>query len=123
MLDLGALTWWSWWVTPRGVHRRFDTRFFIAEAPPDQEAAHDRVETVHSVWTTPRRALAAAAEGRAMVIFPTRKTLELLDEHASVSSAIAWAAGQTPPRIEPEIVEEGGRVVVRHELYGSTEEM
>ncbi len=123
VLDLGALIWWSWWVTPRGVHRRFDTRFFIAKAPTDQQAAHDRVETVHSVWTTPRRALEAAAEGRATVIFPTRKTLELLDEHATASSAITWAAGQTPPRIEPEIVEEEGRVVVRHELFGSTDEM
>ena len=123
VLDLGALAWWSWWVTPKGVHRRFDTRFFIARAPKGQQAAHDQIETVHSVWTTPAGALAAAAEGRATVIFPTRKTLELLDEFRSTQDAINWAAGQTPPRIEPEIAREGERFVVRHELFGSTDEM
>lgn len=123
VLDLGALVWWSWWVTPKGVHRRFDTRFFIAEAPDGQEAGHDEIETVHSVWTTPRGALRAAAEGRATVIFPTRKTLEQLEQHPTAADAVAWAAQQNPPRIEPEIVEENGRVVVRHELFGSTDEM
>ena len=123
VLDLGAVTWWSWWVTPKGVHRRFDTRFFIARAPHGQEAAHDQVETVHSVWTTPARALAAAAEGRATVIFPTRKTLEMVGKFADADEAIAWAGRQTPPRIEPEIVKQGERVVVHHELFGSTDEM
>lgn len=123
VLDLGAVTWWSWWVTPKGVHRRFDTRFFIARAPHGQEAAHDQIETVHSVWTTPAGALAAAAEGRATVIFPTRKTLEMVGEFGTAEEAIAWAGRQTPPRIEPAIVKEGGRIVVHHELFGSTDEM
>jgi 8-oxo-dGTP pyrophosphatase MutT (NUDIX family) len=123
ILDLGAVTWWSWWVTPKGVHRRFDTRFFIARAPQGQEAAHDQIETVQSVWATPTGALAAAAEGRATVIFPTRKTLEMLGRFGAADEAIDWAGRQTPPRIEPEIVKEGERVVVRHELFGSTDEM
>ena len=122
-LDLGSLTWWSWWVTPKGVHRRFDTRFFVAAAPVGQEAGHDEVETVHSVWTTPVRALAAALEGRATIIFPTRKTLEALGGFKATSEAISWAADRTPPRIEPEIVREGEQVVVRHELFGSTSDM
>ena len=123
VLELGELTWWSWWVTPIGVHRRYDTRFFVAGAPPGQEAGHDEVETVHSVWTTPMRALAAAAEGRAMIILPTRKNLEQLDLHSTAQAAVNWAAGQVPPRIGPEIVTQGGRVVVRHESFGSIEEM
>lgn len=122
-LDLGSLAWWSWWVTPVGVHRRFDTRFFVAVAPEDQQAGHDEVETVHSVWTTPHRALAAAAEGRAMVILPTRKNLEQLAGHPTARAAVEWAAGRTPPRIGPEIVREGGRVVVRHESFGAVEEI
>lgn len=123
VLDLGALVWWSWWVTPKGVHRRFDTRFFVAVAPEGQQAGHDDVETVHSVWTTPHRALAAAAEGRAMVILPTRKNLEQLGSHRTASQAVEWAAGQTPPRIEPEIAAEAGRVMVKHESFGATEDM
>jgi 8-oxo-dGTP pyrophosphatase MutT (NUDIX family) len=123
VLDLGALTWWSWWVTPEGVHRRYDTRFFVALAPTDQTAAHDEVETVHSVWTTPGRALAAAADGTAMVILPTRKNLEQLQEHRTARAAWEWAADRIPPRIGPEIVRDGGRVVVRHETFGSIEEL
>ena len=123
VLDLGALTWWSWWVTPEGVHRRYDTRFFVALAPADQTAAHDEVETVHSVWTTPDRALAAAAEGTAMVILPTRKNLEQLRQHQTAEAALEWAADRIPPRIGPEIVRDGGRVVVRHETFGSIEEL
>ncbi|MDH5373846.1 MAG: hypothetical protein OEX97_12960, partial [Acidimicrobiia bacterium] len=123
VLDLSSLAWWSWWVTPIGVHRRFDTRFFVALAPEDQVAGHDDVETVHSVWTTPRGALSAAAEGRAMVILPTRKNLEQLTMHATAQAAVDWAAEQTPPRIGPEIVDEGGRLVVRHDSFGSIEEV
>jgi hypothetical protein len=29
-LDLGALTYWSRWITPLGEHKRYDTRFFVA---------------------------------------------------------------------------------------------
>jgi 8-oxo-dGTP pyrophosphatase MutT (NUDIX family) len=123
VLDLGALTWWSWWVTPEGIHRRFDTRFFAALAPSDQTAAHDEVETVHSTWTTPGRALDAAAAGTAMVILPTRKNLEQLSEHGTARAALEWAAQRVPPRIGPEIVRDGGRVVVRHETFGSIEEL
>jgi 8-oxo-dGTP pyrophosphatase MutT (NUDIX family) len=123
VLDLGALAWWSWWATPMGVHRRFDTRFFVAVAPGDQQAGHDNVETVHSVWTRPRAALAAAEEGRATVILPTRKNLEQLDVHQTAQDALEWSRSQTPQRIEPEIVSESGRVVVRHESFGSTEQM
>lgn len=122
-LDLGSLVWWSWWVTPIGVHRRFDTRFFVAVAPEDQQAGHDRVETVHSVWTTPNKALAAAAEGRATVILPTRKNLEQLAGHPTARAAVEWAAGRTPLRIGPEIVRLGDRVVVRHESFGAVEDM
>ena len=105
------------------MHRRFDTRFFAAISPPDQRAGHDEVEIVHSVWTTPKRALEAAAAGRATVILPTRKNLEQLDAHMTAQAAVEWAARQLPPRIEPEIANVDGRVVVRHEAFGSTEEM
>ena len=43
-------------VTPFGRPRRFDTRFFIAEAPAEQSGRHDDRETVDSVWISPQDA-------------------------------------------------------------------
>ncbi len=120
-LDLSALTWWSWWVTPAGVHRRYDTKFFVAERPNGAHADHDKIETTDSVWVRPSVALSAAAAGTASIIFPTRKNLERLATHASVAEAIAAArSGEPPERIEPTVTRDGeGRLWVTHPAVGS----
>jgi len=43
------------WITPTFAPRRFDTWFFLAEAPEDQIALHDGSESVDSVWIAPVR--------------------------------------------------------------------
>ena len=59
VLDLSGVHYVSHWITPPGfTARRFDTRFFVAVAPPDQIASHDTTETVESVWAAPAEALA-----------------------------------------------------------------
>lgn len=50
-------------VTPIGRPRRFDTRFFVAKAPPSQLGLHDDVETVGSEWIAPSEALERNAAG------------------------------------------------------------
>jgi len=117
VLDLGALAWWSWWVTPAGLHRRYDTRFFIALAAEGSMARHDDVETTASGWTTPTPALSDGADGRATVIYPTRKNLEGLARYASAREL--WedaAAGRTDiRRVEPTLVTApDGRALVQH---------
>ncbi len=116
VLDLGALALWSWWVTPKGQHKRFDTRFFVATLPPGQSAAHDDVEMTSLRWSTPQAALEAQAAGTTTVIYPTRKNLEALCGHAT--AAEAWHAADRGEveqrRIEPEIVEVDGRIMVQH---------
>ena len=42
VLDLSTTHYVAHWVTPLGERRRFDTRFFLTEAPPDQEGVHWR---------------------------------------------------------------------------------
>jgi 8-oxo-dGTP pyrophosphatase MutT (NUDIX family) len=52
-LAVDRLTYFSHWITPVGAPRRYDTRFFVATAPHDQEALPDNVEAIHHVWVSP----------------------------------------------------------------------
>jgi 8-oxo-dGTP pyrophosphatase MutT (NUDIX family) len=79
-LDLSGVHYVSHWITPphRGTARRFDTRFFVAEAPPSQVVAHDETETVESIWTTPDTALERGSAGEIVLLVPTIANLEAL---------------------------------------------
>lgn len=93
------------WLTPVGESRRFDTRFFMAEAPPSQEPLHDDAETIASLWVRPSDAL-ARWESRELQMFPpTVASLRSLDAHASVAEAMGAARSiGVPPRLEPRLL-------------------
>ncbi len=82
-------------VTPSGRPRRFDTRFFIAEAPPGQSGVHDDLETVHSLWISPQDALQQFAEGCFGLMRITQMQLTELAQHATVDALLAMARGRT----------------------------
>jgi len=88
---VNRLSYLSHWVTPLGRAKRFDTRFFIAEAPAGQVAAHDAKELVEQRWLTPADALAQGAALK--MLTPTQKTLEALARFRSVGEVLAWANG------------------------------
>jgi glyoxylase-like metal-dependent hydrolase (beta-lactamase superfamily II)/8-oxo-dGTP pyrophosphatase MutT (NUDIX family) len=69
------IAYYSHWITAPGRSRRFSTRFFVACAPEGQHGAHDRSETVHSVWISPREAIERGKRGEIELIFPTHSTL------------------------------------------------
>ncbi len=102
-LALDTLTPFARWITPKGLPKRFDTHFYIAHAPADQDAAHDGREAVEACWIRPSDALAAAAEGRRKIIFPTRLNVQLLAQSQSAGEAIAAAAARRPVTVEPVI--------------------
>ncbi len=56
-LTVGDIHYFAHWITPRGAPRRYDTRFFVAAAPPGQKAAHDAGETIADTWISPHDAL------------------------------------------------------------------
>lgn len=116
VLDLRRLRLFSWWVTPEGQHRRFDTRFFLARLPQQQSASPDDVESTDVTWTTPSDAVAAHGRGEVVVLFPTRRNLAQLDAFATLDAA--WTAALTDAvdqrRIQPELVRDGERILVQH---------
>src|SRR3954464_909276 len=78
-----ALVKFSRWITPAQVRTRFDTHFFLAQAPEGAEPAVDGSERVEPGWFTPREALAAHARGDILLVFPTIKHLEQLSGFAT----------------------------------------
>jgi 8-oxo-dGTP pyrophosphatase MutT (NUDIX family) len=104
VLDLGRVPYVAHWVTPRGEIRRFDTRFFLAAVPGNQDSLHDEMETVESRWLRPASALAEMAAGSFMMLPPTIASLEWLSTFDDVESALdAARALPSPPRIEPKL--------------------
>jgi 8-oxo-dGTP pyrophosphatase MutT (NUDIX family) len=93
-LDVGAMHYFSRWVTPLGAPRRYDTRFFVAAAPERQVALHDDREVIGTRWVTPREALEDHSEGRITLIFPTVRTMVALDRFDRAGDVLAHAAGQ-----------------------------
>ncbi len=107
-----ALTRFAHWVTPEHMPKRFDTHFYLAEAPPAQVAAHDGRESVDSVWIGWDALLKGQAEGRYTVLFPTRLNMEKLARSRTVAEAriAAAAAAVVPVLPEVEFIE-GGRIM------------
>ena len=92
-LATDRLAYYSHWITPKGLPKIFDTRFFITEAPAGQSAQEDATETVELLWLTPAAALARARDLKLMNV--TQITLKHLAGFARAADAVAWARAQT----------------------------
>jgi 8-oxo-dGTP pyrophosphatase MutT (NUDIX family) len=100
----GELVPFSRWITPAQVKVRFDTTFFVARAPSDDEPTPDGGECVEARWIRPADALAAGARGELMLVFPTIKHLEQLAEFDSVAAALESARSREVVAVQPRIV-------------------
>lgn len=113
--DADRLAYVGNWLTPLGMPRRFDTRFYFAVVDRDTEPSADDREVFDAVWVTPREAFARGDSGEWAVELPTRTMLWLVDGFASPEEAFAFAATvETVDRIEPRIVlgDDGARVLL-----------
>lgn len=111
VLDLSTLCYFAHWVTPVGPPRRYDTRFFVAAAPPDQVPVHDDKELVANTWVTPREALERHERGEMQLILPTIKNLEAIARFESSAELLDAARSETSvPRIQPRIIADGNGV-------------
>jgi glyoxylase-like metal-dependent hydrolase (beta-lactamase superfamily II)/8-oxo-dGTP pyrophosphatase MutT (NUDIX family) len=99
-LACDRLVYLSWWLTPLGRPKRYDTRFFIALAPRQQVSAHDGAELVEQLWLPPAEARSRA---RALkLLTPTETTLASLERFATSDEALRWASSvRSVPRTMP----------------------
>jgi 8-oxo-dGTP pyrophosphatase MutT (NUDIX family) len=99
----------SRWITPAEVKTRFDTWFFVVEAPQDAEPRVDGAECVDFRWIRPQQALDEFAEERLQLVFPTIKHLEQLAAFPSVAAAIEAGRSRKVTPVQPRIVVTNGR--------------
>jgi len=87
----GRLAYYSHWITQPGRPRRYDTRFFVAEAPAAQTPSHDNSETIGHVWIRPAEALERHRRGKMHLVFPTIKTLESIAVSDNAAALMEFA--------------------------------
>lgn len=104
VLDLSDTHLLSHWLTPRGAPRRYDTWFLVTAAVPGQEGAHDDAEAVHSEWVRPSDALARFAAGEIDLVFPTMRTLVLLERFGTAAALLDAVRAANGDRSGPPLV-------------------
>jgi 8-oxo-dGTP pyrophosphatase MutT (NUDIX family) len=96
LINLSGVAYLAHWITPAGLPRRYDTRFFVVLAPTGQRATHDAGETVADRWIRPSDALAAHVRGDMEIMFPTLRTLEAIAHFHTVHEVISYARSLGP---------------------------
>lgn len=118
------LLYFSRWITPRPMPKRFDTRFYLARAPQGQKVVADPREIVKAEWMLASDVLLSEQSGDTTLMFPTRMNLTSLSRFECVDDAFSKMATEPVVTVEPEVVERGGQIYLKIppvEGYGLTE--
>ncbi|MGZ8311527.1 MAG: NUDIX hydrolase [Allosphingosinicella sp.] len=108
-LDLDALTPFARWCPNFSETRRFDTLFYLAEAPADAPVPTvSEQEAVRLFWATATEIIAEIEAGRASAVFPTRRNLERLAMFGSIAEARAHATLHPVRKITPWVEDRHG---------------
>lgn len=108
-IDAGALTPFARWVPKFHAVRRFDTLFFVARCPAgDWQPRVVEGECASAAWLTAADVLERERDGVARLIFPTRRTLERLAQHASFEAIRADAESHLIEAVTPWVEERDG---------------
>ena len=95
---------WSRWITPEPVPARFDTRFYVALAPPHSEPEPDGIEMDRALWIAPERALAAAERDEMEISFPTVHHLHELRRYGGADAVLDATFERPVDPILPKVV-------------------
>ena len=101
-LTINELNFYNRWTTPPGRPRRFDTRFFVGEAPPMAEGVEDGEEMTDAVWITPIKALEEHRAGRFDLMSVTVKQLSAITEYKDLKALkMALSRQDSFPHYQP----------------------
>jgi 8-oxo-dGTP pyrophosphatase MutT (NUDIX family) len=109
------LAYWAHWITPPGLPRRFDTRFFVAAMPAGQEVMLDLRESSEHTWIAVREP--AATSVVAARLPPAQRCVlddlrhAALEGHTAAGLVLA-ARGRAVPPVMPRVTREGSEVTV-----------
>jgi 8-oxo-dGTP pyrophosphatase MutT (NUDIX family) len=103
VLALDRLVPFAHWITPKGMPKRFDTHFYLMQAPEGQVESHDGREAISANWLDPAEALESETAGKTKIIFPTRLNLVLLSKAKSAAEALELARSRQLVTVEPEV--------------------
>jgi len=127
VLVADCLHYFSHWITPEVLPRRYDVRFFITEAPAQQSVVCDGVELTDHIWLRPSVALKEYDAGRIGMVLPQIMTLVELSRFSSVAEAIASVSeGNIPANLtkikqidgrDVEVMPDGTGLKIRPPVY------
>ena len=110
-LATDRLHYFSHWITPELLPIRYDVRFFVSEAPENQEPLHDGLELVEHRWIKPQDALHEYEHKNFNLVLPTIMTLRELCQFKTVEEVIRSTEGKNVPRILTKMVQKGDQSV------------
>lgn len=110
-LAVDAMHYFGHWITPEGAPRRYDTRFFLAAAPPSQTPLHDDREVIANEWVRPADAIARVRSGDLTMMPPTLASLRAVARFDTAAEALHAATEITDvPTVLPRVVAVDGGV-------------
>ena len=125
-IDASLLTPWARWVPKFHAVRRFDTLFYLGRCPEgDWEPRVIEGECTSAAWLTAAEVLERDRRGEARLIFPTRRNLERLAQHATFDAIRDDALAHPIEPVTPCVEERDGErfiTIPDHLGYPVTEE-
>jgi len=108
-IAIDALAPFARWVPRFHAVRRFDTLFYVARCPDgDWQPRVVEGECAAAEWLSAQEVLDREQRGDARLIFPTRRTLERLAQHASFDAIRADALAHPIEPVTPWVEERDG---------------
>jgi 8-oxo-dGTP pyrophosphatase MutT (NUDIX family) len=111
--SLHALVPLARWIAPTGSSRRFDTWFFLGEAPVGVKPKADGSEIIEVAFVEPNAMLLALEREEVELLPPTVLNLRWLASAGSAATAFEQAAARPAPLVEPEHFRRDGEAYIR----------